>query len=500
MRNLVFGLLGLMFLLSCSDDKAGDNVEKMDERDNLTIKDDPLVSSFVGNGVQWGGYDILQAWTGSPTLSETNWELLLKRVEFMRPPLVRIMIGPGWNYLVNGQYNPSKSEAVLFPILDFCQENNITVMLGEWGHSGGNSIDQQWLGQAADFLEHLLDVRGYTCIKYYNMVNEPNGDWSSINGNYALWQDLQVQFYDEVIARGLDDRVGMIGPDVAVWGTGLLNWVTNAYLNLDDIMWAYDIHTYPSEVEVRDGSYQGMLQAYKNAASPSKPMIMGEVGFKYAAGSTLGRENQRRINADPYASDDSNMFIYDAFYGIDMADALIQNMLAGYAGAIIWGLDDAQYNIDGGNSTELKRWGFWNILGADRFENADDVNIRPWFYPMSLLARYFPAGSTIYNMDLPNKRGLRAVAAEKNGKYTIAIVNSHLTEYNINLKMEAGMAINGLDHYAYISQSGSEFTGAVNNDGFPVPLASDLSFDFSDDAHHRLIVKGQSFHLFTNME
>jgi len=500
MRNFIFGLLGLMFLLSCTDDKAGDSVEKVDERDNLTIKEAPLVASFVGNGVQWGGYDILQAWTGSPTLSEANWELLLKRVEFMRPPLVRIMMGPGWNYLVNGQFDPSKSEAVLFPILDFCQAHNITVMLGEWGHSGGSSIDQQWLGQAADFLEHLLDVRGYTCIKYYNMVNEPNGDWSSINGNYALWEDLQQQFYDEVKARGLDDRVGMIGPDVAVWGTGLLNWVANAYLNLDDIMWAYDIHTYPSEVEVRDGSYQGMLQAYRNAASPSKPMIMGELGFKYSAGSALGQENQRRINADPYASDDSNMFIYDAFYGIDMADALIQNMLAGYAGAIIWGLDDAQYNIDGGNSTELKRWGFWNILGADRFENPDDVNIRPWFYTMSLLARYFPAGSTIYDMDLPNKRGLRAVAAQKDGKYTIAIVNSHLTEYTINLKMEAGMTINGLNHFEYISHSGSEYIGAVNNDGFPVPLASDLSFDFSDDAHQSLIVKGQSFHLFTNME
>jgi hypothetical protein len=499
MRTIVLVLLGLMFV-ACSDKDSNNDIKPIDERDNLTIKSDVLVPSFVGNGVQWGGYDILQSWTGSPTLSEQNWNLLFKRVQFMRPPLVRIMIAPGWNYIINGQYNPAKSEAVLFRILDFCQENNITVMFGEWGHSGGNSIDQQWLRQSADFLEYLLNVRGYTCIKYYNMVNEPNGDWSSINGNYALWRQLQEAFYTEIVSRNLDDRVGMIGPDVAVWGTDLLHWVTNAYLHLDHMMWAYDIHTYPSEVEVRNGTYQTMLRAYRNAASPSKPMIMGEVGFKYPSGSTLGQENQRRINADPYASHDSNMFIYDAFYGIDMADALIQNMLAGYAGAIIWGLDDAQYNIDGGNSTELKRWGFWNILGADRFENPDDVNIRPWFYPMSLLTRYFPAGSRIFNMELPAKRGLRAIAAEKDGKYTIAIVNSHLTEYNINLKMEAGISLNNINHYQYISLSGANFTGDVDTDGFPLPAEANLSLDFSNNAHKSIIIKGQSFHLFTNMD
>lgn len=500
MKNFICGLIGIVLLISCGDDYNNGLEPHVNERDNLIISDDILVQSFVGNGFQWGGYDILEAWTGSPTLSVEDWNLLFERVQFMRPSLVRIMIAPGWNYLIDGQFNPAKSEAVLFRILDFCLEHNITVIFGEWGHSGGSSIDRNWLSQAADFLEYLIVDRGYTSIKYYNMVNEPNGDWSTINGNYPLWRQLQELFYQELVIRGLDDNVGLMGPGVAVWRTDNLHWVTNTRHHLDHIMWAYDIHTYPTEMEVRDGWYMELLQAYRNAAPASKPMIMGEVGFKYPANSILGMENQRRIDNDPYASDDSNMFIYDAFYGIDMADAIIQTMLSGYAGSIVWGLDDAQYNIDGGHSTELKRWGFWNILGAERFGNPEDENIRPWFYPMSLLMRYFPAGSRVFDVNLPNKRGLRAIAAEKDGKYTIAIVNSHLTDYYINLKMENDKILGDLKHYIYISQEGSNFIGKVDTNGFPVPEKSGLSIDFLNDAHKRMAISGQSFHLFTNMD
>ena len=73
---------------------------------------------------------------------------------------------------------------------------------------------------------------------------------------------------------------------------------------------------------------------------------MGELGFKYDPASDLGKENAKRILADKYASDDSNMFIYDCILRrIDMADAVIQNMRAGYAGVILWDLDDAMYNL-----------------------------------------------------------------------------------------------------------------------------------------------------------
>jgi hypothetical protein len=183
-----------------------------------------------------------------------------------------------------------------------------------------------------------------------------------------------------------------------------------------------------------------------------------------------------------------------------MADALIQNMLAGYAGSILWDLDDAMYNNNGSGSTKLKRWGFWNILGAEKFGNPADENIRPWFYTMSLLCRYFPQGTKIYDVTLPDKKGLRAVAGEKNGKYTIAIVNSNFTSYEINLKMENGATLTAINSYKYISGTGAAFTGKKDSNGFALPEETNITLDFKAGNSKAISISGQSFLLFTNME
>lgn len=478
----------------------GPELPDTDPRNDLVIKAEVINPSFVGNGAQWGGYDILRTWTGSPTLTENDWNKLFQRVRFMRPPLVRIMVSAGWNYMVDGRYDPAKSEAVLIRILDFCEQEGIAVLLGEWGHSGGTGIDQAWLENSAGFIEWLVNTKGYSCIRYFNMVNEPNGDWSSINGNYPLWKDLITQFHAKLAAKGIASKIRLIGPDVAVWSTNLTSWVQNTSVDLRSEIGAYDIHTYPKETEVRDGSYQSMVTAYRNAAPADKDMLMGELGFKYDPASVLGQENARRIAADEYASDDSNMMIYDAFYGIDMADAVIQNMRAGFGGVIAWDLDDAMYNIDGGGSVKLKRWGFWNILGEERFGNAADENIRPWFYTMSLLSRYFPRGTRIFGVSLPDKAGLRAIAGEKNGKYTIAIVNSHTVGYSVNLKMENGTRIRQAKIYRYQAGKNAAFTGATDLDGFAKPETAADEIVLEDGASRQLDVPAKSFLMITNME
>ncbi len=59
----------------------------------------------------------------------------------MRPPFVRIMVADGWNYMVNGKFSPSKSEAVLTKILDFCQAEGIEVLLGDASLLPGRKFD-----------------------------------------------------------------------------------------------------------------------------------------------------------------------------------------------------------------------------------------------------------------------------------------------------------------------------------------------------------------------
>src|SRR5690606_12417049 len=192
---------------------------------NLRISSIPISNiPFVGIGPQWGGYDNIQSWTGSDTFNESDWQKLKERVSFMRPGLIRIMTAQGWNYYRNGQYDPEISAGVLFKILDFCEEKGISVMYGEWGEPAlaNNQVDEAWIDRSTDFLKYLLETKKYTCLKYYNMCNEPAGSWSSIGGNYQLWQDTYDVIFRKMSEKGLMKKIEVIASDVAIWNDNSL--------------------------------------------------------------------------------------------------------------------------------------------------------------------------------------------------------------------------------------------------------------------------------------
>ncbi|WP_296944378.1 hypothetical protein [uncultured Dysgonomonas sp.] len=496
-NNILIMLLLSVLVSACED---------IDVKTTTNINNDIVIttnqskaSPFVGIGPQWGGYDNVQKWIGAETLNNDDWNKLFKRVEFLRPGLIRIMASQGWNYMVDGAYDPQKSAGILFKILDFCQNQKISVMFGEWGERAldGQQVDTGWLDNATDFLDYLINTKGYTCIKYYNMCNEPAGDWSSIGGNYDLWQRTYVEILARLETKGLNSKVTVIAPDVAIWNdTSLSDWITRPIQYFGDKIGAFDIHSYPTDDQVKGGNYKKVIAAYRDLVPDNKDMIMGELGFKYNANSDLGKENLERIANDKFAGDDSQMMVYDAFYGVDVADAIIQNMDAGYNGVILWNMDDAMYD-DG--TDKLKRWGFWNILGEEKFESVKDEEIRPWFYPISLMCRYFPQGATIFKAQLPNKKGIQAIAAMKDGKYTIAIANSHAVSYDLNLKMDAGLTLSNANCYSYVAGDGAEFEGKTDTDGFAVPYTKE-TIDFSKGKTFPLTMKGYSFVLITNMD
>ncbi len=92
-------------------------------------------------------------------------------------------------------------------------------------------------------------------------------------------------------------------------------------------------------------------------------------------------------------------------YGIDVADAVMQTAACGYSGCVVWMLDDAMHMNEPG---KLKIWGFWNILGEERY-GAGKERIRPWYYAMSLLCRYFPQGAQILASGVSGVGGVRSM-------------------------------------------------------------------------------------------
>ncbi|WP_073003075.1 hypothetical protein [Mariniphaga anaerophila] len=491
----------LLSSVACDKDDSTPDIIKQNRVLNITNK---LISSeFVGNGAQWGGYDLVPTWLGTETLSEADWNKLFQRIDFMRPPFLRIMTSSGWAYMNDGQYNESAKTTSLFKMLDYAQSRNIEITYGEWGHSyTGNRIDvgTEWIANSVRFLNHLINEKGYTCIKTVNIINEPNGNWSTANGDYNVYKKVQELYLAEMAKYALAN-VKLMGPDIAIFNAAnQVEWLTKTTADLGDNMGLYDVHVYPKQQLVRNGEFGEMLQVYRKVTPADKRIVLGEIGFKYTeVDAELQKENKEAIANDPYAGDDSNMMVYKAFYGIDMADALIQAMREGYSGALIWDMDDAMYNSpdDGNYQTEkLKRWGFWNILGEELCGDASDEEIRPFFYPVSLLCRYFPAGSDIYNIELPDKKGVRAVWAEKDGKYTIALVNSHVTDYELVLKSESISNLTA-NKYSYKSNTDGSFIGAQDENGFATPSEKNIDLDFENGVD--ITLEGQSFILYTNM-
>lgn len=479
----------------------------VDDLMNINVGQEVVISeNFIGNGAQVGGYDNLSQLTGSPTLSESDWEQMFTRVRFMRPGIVRIMGSQGGNYLIGGVYNPEKSKNILFKILDFCQAESITVIWGEWGHVGGTSIDMEWLNRSVSFLDYLVNTKKYSCVKYFTMVNEPNGSWSSVGGVFNLWRDLVLETYDLMAAKNLTDKIKLITPDVTLSSGAFIGvspvthpFVTNSVNALGDITEVFDYHLYPANDQVENDKFLNSVKAYKDLFPIGSEAIIGELGFKYLPNSPKGILNEQLKMADPYADVSACMMVYESIYGIDMSAAIIQLMMAGYKGALVWRLDDAMYMNYSSEGVKTNRWGFWNSLGAEAFGNAADEELRPWFYPVSLLMRFFPAGCDILKIDTPQISGLYGVASKKNGKYTIALINTSSTSKTFDLKMRGGRKLNDMKKFEYVSLERRTFTGSVDVNGFPVHKLTE-TIDFSLNKVHSITMQGSSFVLYTNME
>ena len=399
-----------------------------------------ISNNYIGNGAQWDPYQ-LDYGHGKMQMVEAEWQKIYKRLDFMRPQLMRVVHNTA-ELMTTGKLDPSENIDQVTHILNYCQKNNITVIFGDWGwglaDAKANTYDKKKIEMAADYVTFLVKEKGYSCIKYYNMINEPNGFWSTTEGNYDLWRDITLCFYNRLKKNRMLSHIKLVGADLAIWTPAEVDWQEKASKDIN--LGLYDIHTYPSKVTVNSGQYGEICKAYKDAVPQGKQIVMGEIGLKFVepTDSLYQQENLRRAAALPYASmDDSQMFIFDYMYGTDMADVLMQTANVGYAGCVAWMLDDAMHSAEAPD--KLKMWGFWNILG-DEFFGSEQENIRPWYYAWSLLCRYMPQGCSIYETKIKGNPNIKALAVKKDGKTMLAVLNVLKRPQKVTLQGKTNLA------------------------------------------------------------
>lgn len=423
MRNVICILLCLA-LTCCRPDTVEIRVS-----DNVTNRD------YMGNGAEWDPYDEVLSW--GTDLSEYDWEILFDRVGRMGMSYARCMINSPFLYWNKDtrSYDKTRNIEKISKILQYCKDHGITVIYGEFNPPEPEMKDSQlWVETSVNYLDFLVNEMGFDCIEHFVIFNEPDGSWATTDGDYGLWKKM-MRMFDAEMSRypGLKDKVSLAGPDAVIqWthpGSGLdtADWLEMAAEELDDIIGLYDVHAYPGQSEVRSGVFAERLRELKELVPEGKRIILGEAGFKYdkPGDEMLQQENLRRADTHPFAgAADSNMMVYDHFYGLDMALLAMDVMNNGYSGMAVWMMDDAAHSVgDTGRKDNMKIWGFWNILGGKAFGMPAEEKIRPWYRAWTMMCRFFPKGCDINSLELPEGVEMRACAAESAGRHTVAVVN-----------------------------------------------------------------------------
>jgi len=459
-----------------------------------------IVPSFTGFGVQWDPY--------SYPPSGADWTTTLARLSYMRPSFFRMMSSAtdyclGFDEGGTPIYVWQQGDAVarqhlsqVFRMLDYAQANNIPVILGEWAWPSGLATpaasaiagpdDPRWARIVSDYLHYLITVKGYTVIKYYNLLNEPNGDWMWPNNTvpanaFSLWSTGIENLRADLNSQQLTS-VSIIGPDNACFGplqsdSGNWNWLNQTAQSLPGNIGVWDAHWYAWAADVQSDAVEQTLRAEAGMLSSTdphaatKPRILGEAGM-----------------LDGKNSNDQNPNVQTFQYGVWMADLGAQVARGGWTGASAWDLDDAMHSS--GNS--LKMWGFWNTYSAP----GDPVQgIRPWFYTWSLMSRLFPQGAAIVKTSGgASQTGFRSVASaftsNAQANTAVMLVNDADTALNVTVTA-ASLGAGSLTEYRYFA------TGApTDSNGLPIPEGGSTKVDFTAGVAVNMASRGVVFLVF----
>jgi len=337
---------------------------------HIRYDDAPVDAPFLGLGWEDDGfmYSPVQASKG---VTPADLALRERRIRWLDPDIVRMQCwyGGWWGggsapeqYDFDSPYMQSFRRT-----LALYQEIGASVIITHvtWGVPVYDTPEQTATA-IGELIEELVERRGFSCIRYWTLDNEP--DITVLNeGNYAF--DTLVTMHQlvrkEFARRGLDIQV--IGSDDAM-KIGLFERCVQepAY---DETVDVYSSHIYlqPHErVGIPD-----LIRRRLELLHGRRPLILAEFGFQ---------DGQSSAFTAPFM----DTFDY-AFYA---ADLCIQALNRGVSGLSIWTVQEMYYH---GRDTEgrLMHYGLWAF--KDR-----DWMVKPVYQAQGMFTRLTEPGDAVY--------------------------------------------------------------------------------------------------------
>ena len=383
----------------------------------LEVAARPLNAPFLGMGFEDDG------WFFTPENAAKGVDagaiaLHEERIRFMQPDLVRMFFWyRDWN--PSGDWETftwdTPNMRSKYRALDLYQELGAAVNLTgvEWGMRAPFAQVEPMAEAIVGLLQHLVRDRGYTCVKYWTLTNEPNGTFLRTGASFEDYVRLHVLVKEGLQAHGLDVQVA--GSDDT---NGGFPWFTRcvrdeAYFNAVDL---FASHRYLPKTGRELGEF--FMRDRLELLGGRKPFIVAEFGFQDERSGTLENPLMRE---------------YD--YALWAMALAIDGLNLGVSGFTVWCLNEVYYP----NNWRME-YGLWDFADTD-------WRLRPVFHAWALLTRHTTPGQPVRPVTSSAPQALRAVVvgnalfwvSEAEAPLTLALHGAEartMLVYNAELPLE----------------------------------------------------------------
>lgn len=424
---------------------------------------DPVFKGHQHGGSGWGG--------NPPAEDEAAWRQIHRHAAWLGMDFLRVELEQRMYEPDKGKFDWDNPEMrILYRILDWCQQNETDVFLTQmwanvaWNafpefadrpagvvHSGPRSMGDFGEGLAA-CVEHLVKTKGYTCIKWLCITNEPHGWW---------WQPPQKAMPLlpglEAVRKALDARklsVELSAPDTV----GVPECRPETF-DFHECVGAYDFHSYFVPMD-RSKDHRPMQSQHHRLADwakwthdRNKPLFLSELGWDVGDG-------------DAPIPSTFETALHDT-------ELVVRHFNAGVDGFNRWSFIN-RGDIDG----QFQMIETWDRKNKRLLE---DIPPKPNpYYTYGLLSRFTAKHSTVLSCDVEGgqveelPRVFVAALHSPKGNLTLALLNDALRPWTIEIDVQGLAGATRLYRYAVAAADRDNVELKVEPEG-PVEVSEEGS-------------------------